>query len=171
MKKPELSDKTKKILKSLLFLFLKIAAVVLVVWLCLVFVFGVYRLGGNNMYPALKDGDLCVTYKLDGYYKDDIVAYEVNGEIRFGRIIAREGDTVDGDEEGILLNGAHITEEIFYSTDMMETNLELPVQLEKGEFIVLNDYREDRNDSRTYGVVTEDSLKGKIIFIFRRRGF
>lgn len=167
----QLSLKSKKTLKALSKLLIKLAMITIALWLALTFVFGVFRLNGNNMYPMLKDGDLCITYKLDDYYTGDIVAYQVDDGIRFGRIVGRIGDTVDGDEEGLLINGARVTEEIFYTTNMMDIDLEMPVTLGDGEFIVLNDYRENAYDSRTYGVITKDDLKGKVIFIFRRRGF
>ena len=157
--------------KAFLYLVLKLLAVAVFVWLALIFVFGVFRLGGNNMYPALKDGDLCVTYKLEEYHSQDVVAYRVDGKIRFGRIIARSGDTVDGDEQGLLINGSHPSEEIFYPTEILDTNLKLPISLGEGEFVILNDHRSEMSDSRTYGVITEDALEGKVIFIFRRRGF
>lgn len=163
--------KMNPLLKRSLKLVLKLVIVGVGLWLTLIFVFGVFRLSGNNMYPALKDGDLCVTYKLEEYHSSDVVAYEINGEIKLGRIIARVGDTVDGDAEGLLLNGSRSTEEIFYTTNMLDTNLKLPVTLEDNEFVILNDYRDDMTDSREYGVITKDKLKGKVIFVFRRRGF
>ena len=169
---PEGEDKTNKTLTALVLFLLKLTAVLVVVWVALYFVFGVYRLAGNNMYPALRDGDLCVTYRLEEYHADDVVVYRMaNGNIRFGRIIARGGDTVDGDEAGVMVNGSYRNEEIFYPTNMVDIALALPVTLEPGQYMVLNDYREDLGDSRTYGVMNEDQLEGKVIFIFRRRGF
>ena len=108
---------------------------------------------------------------LEDYRSNDVVAYRVNGRIRFGRIIARAGDTVDGDEQGVLVNGMYPSEEVFYPSQMLDIGLEMPVTLGEGECVVLNDYREDLSDSRTYGVIREDELEGKVIFIFRRRGF
>ena len=157
--------------KALLSLVIKLAVVTLIIWLALTFVFGAFRLAGNNMYPMLKDGDLCVTYRLEQYHSSDVVAYQINNQIRFGRIVARAGDTIDGDEQGLLINGSHPNEEVFYPTDIKDTNLTLPYTLGDGEFVVLNDYRSDLSDSRTYGVIKKDALKGKVIFIFRRRGF
>lgn len=165
------SSNKKAILKDLMYLIIKLSVVSLLVWLSLVFVFGAYRLSGNNMYPALKDGDFCVTYKLEEYHSNDVVAYEVNGVIRFGRIIARYGDTIDGDEEGILINGSRPMEQVFYSTEIINSKLHLPYTLNEGEYILLNDYRSDTNDSREYGVITKEELHGKVIFILRRRGF
>ena len=169
---PDSKPKKKKSVKrALLMLLLKLLIVAAIGWAALTFVFGVFRLSGNNMYPMLKDGDLCVTYRLEEYHSDDVVAYRVNGRIRFGRIVARAGDTVDGDEQGVLINGLHPSEEIFYPTQMLETGLALPITLDEGQCMVLNDYREDLGDSRSYGVIDEDALEGKVIFIFRRRGF
>lgn len=157
--------------KALLALVIKLLVVAVAAWAMLTFVFGVFRLSGNNMYPMLKDGDLCVTYRLETYHSNDVVAYRINGQVRFGRIVARGGDTVDGDEQGVLINGLHPSEEIFYPTQMLETALPLPVTLGDGQCLILNDYRDDLADSRTYGVVQESELEGKVIFIFRRRGF
>ena len=171
MENTKMSDKTKHLIKKIISLLIKLSIVAIIIIMALIFIFGIFRLSGNNMYPALKDGDLCITYKLDTYVANDVVVYNIDGEIHFGRIIAREGDTIDGDKEGLLLNGFHANEEVFYSTDMTKTDLDLPITLGKDEFFILNDYRDDTNDSRTYGVVNKNSLKGKIIFIFRRRGF
>ena len=163
--------KKKSAMRALLALIIKLLVVTAIGWVTLTFVFGVFRLSGNNMYPMLKDGDLCVTYRLEEYHSDDVVAYRMDGRIRFGRIIARSGDTVDGDEQGVLVNSLHPSEEIFYPTQMLETGLALPVALGPGQCLVLNDYRADLSDSRTYGLIDEDALEGKVIFIFRRRGF
>ena len=168
---PQQESQENSVLVALVKFLLKLAVVFAVVWAALHFVFGVFRLGGNNMYPALRDGDLCVTYRLEEYHADDVVAYRLGDDIRFGRIIARAGDTVDGDEQGVLVNGSHRSEEIFYPTQMVDVSLPLPMTLTEGQYVVLNDYREDLGDSRTYGVVDEDNLEGKVIFIFRRRGF
>ena len=157
--------------KAFLFLLLKLALVAAIGWAALEYVFGVFRLEGNNMYPMLKDGDLCVTYKLEEYHSQDVVAYRVEGQLRFGRIIARGGDTVDGDDTGIRLNGGHPSEEIFYPTQILDTALDLPVELEDGQYVILNDMREDMSDSRASGVIGEEMLEGKVIFIFRRRSF
>lgn len=168
---PKKKAKKNSAFKELLYLVLKLAAVALILWAALTYVFGVFRLSGNNMYPMLKDGDLCVTYRLEEYHSGDVVAYRIDGCIHFGRVIARAGDTVDGDERGVLINGMYPSEEIFYPTQMLDTGLALPVMLGEGQLLILNDYRGDLSDSRTYGVIHEDDLEGKIIFIFRRRGF
>ena len=166
--KPE--KKKHSALKAFIFLILKLAVFGVIIWAALTYVFGVYRLSGNTMYPALKDGDLCVVYRLDPYYSTDVVVYRVGDEICFGRIVAWEGDTVNGDSMGLLINGGRPAEEVFFSTKMQDINLELPVKLKAGEVMILNDMREDLHDSRTYGIINVEDIEGKVIFIFRRRG-
>ena len=168
-KKGKKEKPKKSALRALVKFLIKLAVVALLFWIALTYVFGVFRLVGNGMYPMLKDGDLCITYRLDPYYSQDVVAYRVGEEIRFGRIVARVGDTVNGDSTGLVINGGHPTEEIFYATQMLDTNLDLPVKLGEGEYVILNDHREDLEDSRTYGVIREEDLEGKVVFLFRRR--
>lgn len=167
----KISSKKSSVLRTIRSILIKLLVITVVFYLVFTFLFGVFRMEGNRMYPAFKDGDLCITYRLDEYHSSDVVAYRTDDGIQFGRIIARAGDVVDGDESGVLINGLHPAEEIFYPTDMSNSVIEFPYELSEGEFVVLNDYRSDFRDSRLYGVITKDMLEGKIIFIFRRRGF
>lgn len=164
-------QKNHKVLKRAIRLVLKLGIVCLAGWLTMTYIFGIHRVSGNDMYPALRDGDLCLTYKIGPCYAGDTVAYETPDGLRMGRVVAREGDRIDGDEKGLVLNGAPPAEEIFYPTQILNTALALPYTLKEGEYLVLNDYRPNLHDSRTYGVINEEALHGKVIFLFRRRGF
>lgn len=150
---------------------IKLAVIALTLYLALTLVLGVYRMNGNEMYPAVRDGDLCITYRLDEYYSRDIVVYQAADGIRFARVVARAGDTVDADEGGLLINGMHPMEEIFYPTDMDNVRMSLPCEVGEGQVFVLNDFRSDLSDSRRYGLLSTEELQGKIILILRRRGF
>lgn len=97
------------------------------VWILSKHVIHIQRAQGNQMAPAVKDGDLCIFLKTGNYQVNDLIAYEdSDGRKRVGRIIAMEDD--------------------------------------------LDSYRivmDDNND----GMVKKEHLYGKIIFLFRRRGF
>ena len=81
------------------------------------YVFGIHYLRGNYMFPALKDGDLILTYKLEEPVKNDVVLYDMNGEERLGRIVGYEGDTIAFSVDGeLMVNGCVASEEIFYPT-------------------------------------------------------
>lgn len=81
------------------------------------YVFGIHYLRGNYMFPALKDGDLILTYKLEEPVKNDVVLYAMNGEERLGRIVGYAGDTIAFSVDGeLMVNGCVASEEIFYPT-------------------------------------------------------
>lgn len=133
----------------------------------LVFVLVPHRMTGNGMFPSPKDGDLCLFYRLEDAHTGDVTLYEADGEIRVGRIVAVPGQTVKFPEEGgYLVNGYAPYEELPY-----ETYGEGQYVLREDEYFVLNDYRSNDRDSRTYGVVEKGSMRGKLLFVLRRRGF
>ncbi len=79
-----------------------------------------------------------------------------------------EGDRISIDAEGCRINDYIPAEEIFYETDSDES-VELNVSAE--EVFVLNDYRSDQNDGRRFGSIILSDLDGKVVFLFRWRGF
>lgn len=167
--------KLKPTAKKAIRLFSKITVFVIAVTLIYEYVFGFYYLRGNYMFPALKDGDFMITYKLDSIVKNDVVLYEENGNKRVGRVVAIQGDTVNVSENGeLLINGCVATEEIFYGTTLT-SDLTYPYTVPKGTVFILNDYRsgsdDSTKDSRTYGAIKQSDLHGKLWLLFRRRGF
>lgn len=173
-KKEKKRRKKKSLFHVILFFLLKLAAIAGIIYLLLTYVLAVKRLTGNNMFPALKDGDLCIFYKLDPYHTQDVVLYkDSNGEERTGRIIAIHEQEIDFPEAGgFLVNGFQPAEEILYKTYKSEDGkVKYPLVISDGEYFIMNDYRSDTKDSREYGVIKEEDLLGKAIFILRRREF
>ncbi|MCR4936431.1 MAG: S26 family signal peptidase [Oscillospiraceae bacterium] len=104
------------------------------VWALLNFVLGVAIHYGNNMYPALRDGDLIVAYRLQRPYLNAAVLYERGGEQSLARVIAMPGDVVEISETGALsVNGIAPAEEVFYPTYPAETgNVSYPPHSGRG---------------------------------------
>lgn len=159
---------SKKTRKALVGLLIKLAVVAAVVAGVLIFVFDIHPLHGNYMYPALRDGDLCISYKLGNINLNDAVVYERDGEVLFGRIIGMPGDEIHIDNENFTINGMLPSESIYYET---HSDKDIETVVRDGEYFILNDFRSDTNDSRENGCVSADELKGKVSFVFRRRGF
>ena len=87
------------------------------------------------------------------------------------RVIAVQGDTVEVTEErGLSVNGnAVIENNIFYPTRPYEEGTaQYPLKLGEGEYFVLADQRNGGMDSRYFGVVTQDEIRGIVITILRR---
>ena len=152
-------------------LFFRVVVLALAAYVVFTQVFLVTQNKGLGMFPAMKDGDLIIAYRLQqDYAKNDVVVYEINGEQKVGRIIARETDVVTLDESGTLrVNGTVQTGEIMYPTYMKE-GLKYPYLVPEGHVFIMGDYRTNTVDSRDYGPISMENLKAKVITILRRRG-
>ena len=161
-----------KTLIALLKLVVKILTIVIIAILINVFVAEVHVVHSNNMYPALRDGDLVITYKLSSPYNGDIIAYKIslNGKITFGRVVGIGGDVINITNDGsYTVNGLVPYEVIYYKTEPFESTVTYPYEVRSGEVFVLSDMREEGNDSRIYGGITKNY--GKVVLFMRRRGF
>ena len=134
-----------------------------------IYIAGPFPMHGNNMYPAVRDGDLCIVYRRGSINQSDVVVYEYKGEQRIGRVAAVEGSTVTMTENGaFMIDGYVPAEEVFYPTtpgEMGDT-----IEIGKDEWFILNDLRTEKGDSRDIGCIKTSDIKGKVLFIFRGRG-
>ena len=77
-------------------LLLKIAFIILAVFLIFTFLYGIVRINDVSMKPAIKDGDLVMYYRLDKrFISGDVAVFEADGRTTTGRVVAVAGDTVD----------------------------------------------------------------------------
>lgn len=149
----------------------KLLLLVIVGYLMFTQIFLITQAKGIGMFPAIKDGDLIIGFRLQREYKkNDVVTYRVDGERKIGRFIAGGSDVVTMDDTGTLLvNAAVQSGEIMYPTYAKE-GLEYPYKVPEGDGFVLGDYRTQTVDSRDFGSVPMDEIEGKVITIIRRRG-
>lgn len=169
-KEPPKPLSTKRLAISLL---IKIAAIVLAVWLVFIFVLGLTINYGNNMHPAVNDGDLVVSLKLQRPYLNAAVLYRHDGKTRTGRVVGLPGNVIDISGKGeLLVNGAIASEDVYYPTKKAENSkVTYPYTVEEGKAFILNDYREDTDDSRAFGAIDLSEIDGPLILSLRRRGF
>ncbi len=146
----------------------KLALTAAFAWVLLTFVIGIYPVHGNAMYPAVLDGDLVLTERLGKAQIGDVVLYRYLGKVHQARVIGASGDELEITENGIFLNGMSTARTVFYDTS--PGSLSYPIEVSPGEVFLLNDYREDLEDSRSFGCIRESDLQGKVFFLFRRRG-
>ena len=134
-------------------------------------VFLIARVKGNEMFPAVKDGDLVLAFRLQqNYEKNDLISYKLDGRRRIGRVIAQENDLVNMDDDGkLLVNAAIQSGEIMYPSYPRDT-LEYPYEVPEDHVFILGDYRTQAKDSRDFGSIPKKEIEGKVITILRRRG-
>lgn len=163
-----------KTLRALLRLLIKLAVAAGLCWALLSFVLGVYVVHSNDMYPAVRDGDLCITFRLKAPAKGDVVAYTDGDGVRhFGRVAAAAGDVIDLDADGhYTVNGGVPYETIYYATRPdPASGLRYPYTVPEGEVFLLNDLRDNPTDSRRFGAIPLTETDGSLALLLRRRGW
>ena len=146
-------------------------------YLLFTYCFLITQCHGQDMFPAMKDGDLCVVYRTqiqkllgEKMKADDIVAYRTDGKRAFGRVVAVAGDVVMLSDSGsLMVNGVTEGGDIVFPT-YAEGDLTYPYRVPEGCVYVLGDRRMSTTDSRVLGPIPLESVEGKLITILRRRG-
>lgn len=163
--------KRKKQKRELRRLFLRVIFWGIAGWVLFTQVFLFARVQGLDMFPALKDGDLVIAFRMEKTYSsEDVVVYEAEGTQHTGRIVACANDVVTMEESGTLMvNGTVQGTDILYPTYARQEDSE-PVRVSEGCVYVLGDYRTQSRDSRDFGAIPLENVKGKVIAILRRRG-
>lgn len=166
-------SKTNDLQKTLVRFLIKTAVIFGTLYFLFSFVFCMFRMNDNYMFPSFRDGDLGVFIRIANFYPQDVILYEQNGKNKVGRIVAINDQEVEFLKNGgYNINGGPAIDEIPYETHMnKESNVKYPIKLKDGQYFVLNDFRENKNDSRTFGVIEQEQVKGKLLFLLRRRSF
>lgn len=142
-----------------------------VVYLLFGVVFGLAIVQGDSMQPSLQSGDIVVFFRLSRSYKTDSIVLVDNkeGSDYIKRVIASSGQTIDIDDENntVLINGEEKKELYARGKTVKKTGAEYPLTLEKNQYFVLGDHRENSIDSRNYGCVTNKQIGGVVIATFR----
>lgn len=165
--------KSASLKEDILFLVLKLLIFLVLIAVMIFFVFGIYRCSDNMMSPAFKDGDLVIYYRLQKEFQpSDTVIIEKDGETQIRRIIAKPGDSVEITADGLKINGYLQQETGIYTETLPYTEgISFPITLEENEYFVLGDNRSEAKDSRIYGAVKKEEIKGTVITMLRHRGF
>lgn len=154
-------------------LLIKIAVIAALLLGLLHFVLGIYLVHSNDMFPAVRDGDLFITYRLKRPGYGDVIAYRAEGRRHFGRVAALPGDEVNMDAEGhYTVNGSIPYETVYYATRSVEGSaVTYPYIVSEGEVFLLNDLRDNTEDSRLFGAIPLSQTDGSLALLLRRRGW
>jgi signal peptidase I len=126
-----------------------------------------------SMVHTLEVGDRVLVNKLAYKFHDvnrgDVVVFERPPEASSGieneindlikRVIAVEGDTIEGHDGKVYVNGERIEEpylEPGTPTDQLQRQV-----IPEGKVFVMGDNRTDSEDSRIFGPIDEDSIVGR----------
>ncbi|MEG1146729.1 MAG: signal peptidase I [Bacilli bacterium] len=132
--------------------------IIIVVVLIRSFIITPVRVDGDSMDKYLHDGQILFLYRLAKVDRFDIVVLKEpdNDEKIIKRVYGLPGDSIEIDDGKIYINDEVIKDEFAYgkTSDYEKTTLE------SDEYFVLGDNRLISKDSRTFGKVKKDDIKG-----------
>lgn len=136
--------------------------IVVVVILIRTFIITPVRVDGDSMKNTLKNGDILLLYKLSSIDRFDIIVLdeEKDNEKIIKRVIGLPGETVAIKKGKIYINDKVIDDDYAYG----ETTDYNKVTLKDDEYFILGDNRLISKDSRYFGPIKDNEIKGKIVF-------
>ena len=146
---------------------------ILLFWILFGVIFGLRPMPNEDMSPRISAGDLMLFYRLDKKPgNNEVVVFKKDDQWYTGRVVARGGDSVEITEDSELkVNGSIVIEnDIYYKTPRYDDYVSYPLTLADDEYFILCDYREGAKDSRYFGPVCENEIKGKVITVIRHSG-
>jgi signal peptidase I len=151
------------------------------------FVVQAYKIPSGSMIPTLLVGDYILVNRLSyglriPYYKyilrwgeikrGDIIVFvfpEDPSKDFIKRVIALPGETIEIRKKKIYINGREIEDKWgFFSDDYVGPPRDDfgPFQVPQGHVFVMGDNRDESNDSRFWGPVNIENIKGKAFIIY-----
>jgi len=148
-------------------LIISLAVVVFLGWL----VAAPFYVYGDCMESAVKDESYVFVNRLIPYVRDyrlnDIIVFEHENKSWISRIVGLENDTIEINDNGILLNGCLLPEKGFqrdwnkwkYGTYAIEKPFKIPF----GHAYVLSDkLSAHHDDSRVFGPIAKNTIVGVV---------
>ena len=125
--------------------------------------FGFATVSGRSMYPTLKDNDYLLISKKSKPSKNDIVVIKRSGDTKYlvKRVIATSGDTLKFDSNNIYINDSKLKERYLNSEEEI-LYTDSSVTIGDNCFYVLGDNRNHSGDSRIFGEVSREEIKGVV---------
>lgn len=157
------SDKLSAIngLKKTVLLFITLVLIVLFK----MFVFDSATVIGESMADTFVEDDLLIVqkYGTDEIERYDVVIAKVNNKNVIKRVIGLPGDVVLIEDGRTYINGEAVDKQYdFYTEDAGVA--EISYQLGDGEYFIVGDNRQGSVDSRLYGGVTKENIKGIVVY-------
>lgn len=160
-----------------LFSFLETVIVALVITVVLyLFVMTPHEVVGNSMHPTYKNGEYLmankISYKLHKPERGDVVIFKYSDTQDFiKRIIGLPGDTVMLKDGNIYINGVKLEESDYLSESIYTNGQEYlkegqSITVPDGEYFVCGDNRNHSSDSRAFGPVKLQNIKGKAWIVY-----
>lgn len=157
-------EKYIKILKSTIYSLIIILAISI---LAATLIMPVLEISGSSMSPILNEGEIVISIKNKNLNTGDIIAFYHGNKILTKRVIAKPGNWVNIDKDGLVyIDGKLLKEEYVKEKALGNSDIEYPYQVPAEHWFVLGDDRHETIDSRSsdIGSISKENIIGKIVF-------
>ena len=155
---------------------------ILAIFLLRIFVFSTFKVHEDAANSYLSNGDVVVVNRNRTPQYKDFIVYEVDGTFYISRVIATAGESATVMDDILYIDNevqeepyiSQIKSEYLSTSDNQQaftsdfsvntiTNNKYS-EVPKGSYLVLNDDRQNTNDSRTFGLIKESQIRGVVTF-------
>ncbi len=155
---------------------------ILAIFLLRIFVFSTFKVHEDAANSYLSNGDIVVVNRNRTPQYKDFIVYEVDGTFYISRVIATAGESATVMDDILYIDNevqkepyiSQIKSEYLSTSDNQQaftsdfsvntiTN-DKYIYVPKGSYLVLNDDRQNTNDSRTFGLIKESQIRGVVTF-------
>lgn len=117
---------------------------------------------GQSMFPCIVNGDRIIFSETLGLSRFDVVMVQMsNGNLYCKRVVGLPGDHLKFTRHSLILNGKTLREYYIHDTPSYERG---ELRLGEDQYFVLGDNRNVSLDSRAFGPVSRDQIKGRMLF-------
>lgn len=137
--------------------------IIIVVVLIRTFIVTPVKVNGTSMYPTLKGNEVMLLNKLGKIKRFDIAVLKIDEENDnlIKRIIGLPGETIEIKDNQIYINDELLEDTYGYGVTY---NID-KVVLEDDEYFILGDNRQVSLDSRVFGKIKRNEIKGTTNFV------
>lgn len=157
--------------------------VVLAIVLLRIFLFSTVKITSDSANAYLHKGDYITVATKRQPLDRDFVVYKVGSKEYIGRVVAESGQKATSMDDVLYINNRIKSEPYLkkehrafmkkaqpgqYFTDDFTTQTiaksDKVVKVPKGSYLILNDNRQNKNDSRKFGFISKKQIKGVVSF-------
>lgn len=152
-----------------------LVALVLAIVLYL-FIMTPHEVVGNSMHPTYKNGEFLmankITYRISEPKRGDVIIFKFSDTQDFiKRVIGIPGDEVMIKDGKIYIKGEMLDESNYLSSSVITNGGEYlhegqSIIIEEGKYFVCGDNRTNSSDSRVFGPIEKEAIKGKAWIVY-----
>ena len=152
-----------------------LVALVLAIVLYL-FIMTPHEVVGNSMHPTYKNGEFLmankITYRISEPKRGDVIIFKFSDTQDFiKRVIGIPGDEVMIKDGKIYINSEMLDESNYLSSSVITNGGEYlhegqSITIEQGKYFVCGDNRTNSSDSRVFGPIEKEAIKGKAWIVY-----